>query len=337
MPVPFVVEVSDSSQVGEVRRAALRLAEVSSFNEVDQGRLAIVATELTTNTLRHAVRGSVLLQASNTPDGDAVELLAIDHGPGIASIDYSMRDGHSTGGTPGNGLGALKRLSDQFDIYSQLDKGTVVLSRICSQARPPQTAPVAVWSGICTPIRHETECGDAWCAIVDSSGFLLMVADGLGHGPEAALASSRAVEVLRENVQQPPAIILQRAHLGLSGTRGAAVAVAGFSAAGSVLRYAGVGNISGTLVSGGQRRGMASHNGTVGSQVRKVQEFEYPYSPGDLIIMHSDGLQTHWSLDPYPGLVTRHPAVIAGVLYRDFRRGRDDASVVVVRIVAARK
>src|SRR5690348_16825219 len=99
MPVPFVVEVSDSSQIGEVRRAAIRLGEASGFDAVGQGRLGIVATELTTNTLRHAVRGSVLLQVTNTADGEAIDVLAIDHGPGIASIDHSMRDGHSTGGT----------------------------------------------------------------------------------------------------------------------------------------------------------------------------------------------------------------------------------------------
>jgi hypothetical protein len=52
---------------------------------------------------------------------------------------------------------------------------------------------------------------------------------------------------------------------------------------------------------------------------------------GFLLVMHSDGLATHWNLDQYPGLVGRRPSLIAGVLYRDFARGRDDVTVVVAK------
>ena len=47
--------------------------------------------------------------------------------------------------------------------------------------------------------------------------------------------------------------------------------------------------------------------------------------------MHSDGISARWSLDDYPGLVRRHPGVVAGLLYRDFQRESDDATVIVVR------
>jgi hypothetical protein len=120
-------------------------------------------------------------------------------------------------------------------------------------------------------------------------------------------------------------------HAAIGGTRGAAVAVAQLDPAASTLTFAGVGNIAGTLLApGGASRGLFSHNGTVGHQVRKVQPFEYPWSPGGVLVLHSDGLQTRWSLGAYPGLIRRHPAVIAGVLHRDFLRGRDDATVLVI-------
>jgi hypothetical protein len=89
------------------------------------------------------------------------------------------------------------------------------------------------------------------------------------------------------------------------------------------------------LLSPAGSRGLFTHNGTVGAQVRKVQEFEYAWPDGGLLVMHSDGLQTRWSMDPYPGLMARHPAVVAGVLYRDFQRGRDDATVLVLRCNSA--
>jgi hypothetical protein len=74
-----------------------------------------------------------------------------------------------------------------------------------------------------------------------------------------------------------------------------------------------------------------SHNGIVGHNMRKVQEFVVPCPPGALCIMHSDGIQTQWDLAAYPGLHARTPALIAAILMRDFIRRRDDAMVLVVR------
>jgi hypothetical protein len=99
---------------------------------------------------------------------------------------------------------------------------------------------------------------------------------------------------------------------------------------GTGVRYTGVGNISGVLAGGERSRGLASQNGTVGLQLRKVQAFDYEWPPRGLLVMHSDGISNRWQLDTYPGLAQRHPAVVAGVLWRDFGRGRDDATIVVV-------
>jgi hypothetical protein len=76
---------------------------------------------------------------------------------------------------------------------------------------------------------------------------------------------------------------------------------------------------------------MVSYNGTVGHEVRKIQEFTYQWPQQGLLVMHSDGLKTQWRLDRYPGLMHKHPSLIAGVLYRDFNRGRDDVTVLVAR------
>jgi hypothetical protein len=97
-----------------------------------------------------------------------------------------------------------------------------------------------------------------------------------------------------------------------------------------------VGNISGVIVQNAQTRSMVSYNGTVGHELRKVQEFQYPWPANGLLVMCSDGLSNRWEFRRYPGLAMRHPAVIAGVLWRDHNRGRDDATIFVARKRAAK-
>jgi hypothetical protein len=123
------------------------------------------------------------------------------------------------------------------------------------------------------------------------------------------------------------------AHEALRPTRGAALAVARIDFAADELRFAGVGNIGAVAIDDG-RRALVSHNGIVGHNMRKVQEFAVPFGPGALCILHSDGIETRWDLDKYPGLQGRSPALVAAILMRDHIRGRDDAMVLVVRRLA---
>jgi anti-sigma regulatory factor (Ser/Thr protein kinase) len=320
------VAVSEPSQVGEARRVAARLAEAIGLDERIRGEVAIVATELATNLARYARKGAVLIQALDLPAGPTLELLSIDSGPGMADLSACLRDGYSTGGTAGNGLGAVRRLSTEFDIHS-IPAGTVIVSRF----RRPATAtggPGFDWAAISVPAPHETVCGDAWRIAVGPEGAALMVCDGLGHGPLAAEAAGRAAAAFAERPFDDAAALIERAHGALTGSRGAAMAVATIGRTG--LRYAGAGNIAGVLIGGERPRGLPSQNGTVGVQIRKIQALDYEWPAGGRLFMHSDGLTNRWTLDSYPGLISRHPAVQAGVLWRDCTRGRDDATIVIV-------
>ena len=331
-PSHTVIAVSDASQIGEARRGAQRAAAQAGLNETDAGRVGIVATELATNLVRHVHVGGELLVAARHGESPAVELLSVDKGPGMADVDRCTRDGFSTGGTPGNGLGAVGRLSSEFDIYSS-PSGTVIWSRVApSNGMPKRWAPATPTCGaVSVAAPGETVCGDAWWLAVGEDRIAMMGADGLGHGPLAAEASVAACAVFGHDAFGGPAHLLEEAHRALTSTRGAALAAASLDPAGQKLRYGGEGNIAGTLLGAGvPSRGLFSHNGTLGHVVRKFQEFEYPWTPDAVLVMHSDGLQTRWDLSKYPGLLRRHPAVIAAVLYRDFRRGRDDATVVVL-------
>ena len=121
------------------------------------------------------------------------------------------------------------------------------------------------------------------------------------------------------------------AHAALHGTRGAALAIARIDSALGQLTFAGVGNIAGAIVDCDGHRHLLSHNGIVGSNLLKVQEFVQPWRPESMLILHTDGIGPRWDLDAYPGLCLRHPSLIAAVLYRDFGRARDDATVLVLR------
>lgn len=326
------VVVREQSQVAEARRRAAAAAAASGFGETATGRVALVATELATNLVKHGQGGRLLVDAA---DGQ-VSLLALDTGAGIADIARSLADGYSTAGTAGNGLGALRRLADPFELVSWPGRGTVVLARIADRESAPDAsaprAPRDRLAGVVVAMPGETACGDAFSWHEDGQSHTVFVVDGLGHGIDAARAANEAVAHFQRSRTQALADIVQGVHGAIRHTRGAAVGVARIHWASGIVAFAGVGNIAATFVPrapGGAMRRMVSHNGIVGHNARKIQAFEYPCGDG-LLVMHSDGIATSWNLPGYPGLLQAHPQLVAAVLYRDHARGRDDATVVVV-------
>jgi hypothetical protein len=163
----------------------------------------------------------------------------------------------------------------------------------------------------------------------------VLVVDGLGHGPQAAEAADEAVRIFTAHSSDPPAEIITRIHDALKKARGAAAAIAEIRPLAGTLIYAGVGNIAGSILSNTLSRSLVSHNGTLGHVMARVQEFKAEWPRDGILVMHSDGLQSRWELSKYAGLLARQPALIGGVLLRDFRRERDDASVMVMKGVPA--
>lgn len=327
----MITAVADASQVSEARRLAGDFARRHGLPEARLPQLAIVVTELATNLLKHGGGGHIVVDVFDDRDGAGIEVLALDRGPGMADVERCIADGYSTAGSPGNGLGAILRQSDQVQLYSRPGRGTAMMVRFLMQA--PHTPPAVVVGAVVAPYPGETVCGDRWTMGLAESGRTLLVADGSGHGIEAARAADTAARVFHEYLNDSCEQLMDRLHRALMPTRGAALAIARIDTAARVVRYVGVGNISGVMVSGTETRHMMSHNGTAGHVAPRIREITYPFVADPLVIMHSDGLTPRWDLSTYPGLVMQHPALVAGVLLRDFRRGRDDASVVAMRTV----
>jgi serine phosphatase RsbU (regulator of sigma subunit) len=183
------------------------------------------------------------------------------------------------------------------------------------------------------PLQEGDACGDAWAVRHSGGRDQILVVDGLGHGLLASQAADTALRVFEESDFAAPADIVKSMHGPLRSTRGASLALADVNYSSGQILYAGVGNISGVILRPGGTRSMVSHNGTVGHELHRVEGFAYPWSPDVTLVFHSDGLLSRWQLDPYPGLLARHPSIIAGILYRDFQRGRDDVTIVVSRTV----
>jgi anti-sigma regulatory factor (Ser/Thr protein kinase)/serine/threonine protein phosphatase PrpC len=300
------------------------------FDETLAGRVALIVNELGSNLLKHAQRGRLLLAERRRHAGE-IEILSIDEGPGIRNLDQSMRDGFSTGGTPGTGLGAARRLADDFDIHSSVPGGTLIVARVRQRSGEPppagqfDTGVVA----LCAP--GEMVCGDGFAIGIDGSNAAALLADGLGHGPQAAEAAQAAIALFVKAPLDSPAKQLEAAHTLLRMTRGAAVSLVQLDAEGSQIRSAGAGNVVTRLVSGVANRTLLSQNGTVGVQIRRVEEIRGEWPAHALVVMHSDGLLTRWAPEVLAPLLARDPSLAAALLVRDFCRGRDDVTVVIVR------
>ena len=326
-----VLPIEDPSQVGHARRIAQSLANDLGFDATDAGRVALAATELATNLLKHAHHGALHLRSIPARSGSGIELVAVDRGPGF-NAGECLADGFSTGGTQGTGLGALVRQAQVFDLYSD-SRGSVVLA----QLYPRHVSAAPVRFGVSQHSLHDIPaCGDVWHLAVDGSRISALVIDGIGHGEEAEQAGLAGAAVFAAAPFSEPTISMLEMHQAMMGTRGGAAAVALYDARTGNLRFAGIGNIGACVLSAEKSRGLASHPGIVGSQYRKGQGFDYPVDDGQLLIMFSDGLQSRWNLRDYPGLIHRHPSTIATLLHRDFCRGRDDVTVMVIALEAAR-
>jgi hypothetical protein len=229
-------------------------------------------------------------------------------------------------------------LASTLDIYSRPRGGTALLAQLLTvhanggKLPSPVTGMGFDYEVINLPKSGEVLCGDSYAVYnCPDGGVQVMVVDGLGHGPLAAEAAERATAVFKTQESRSLTNLMEGCHTALQGSRGAALAIAHIDIAKQQVIFTGVGNINALIWSSDDVRIMVSHNGTVGVQIHRMQEFTYPWARRARLVMHSDGLSAQMKLNNYSDLAGRSPGLIAGVLYRDFSRDRDDATIFVLR------
>ncbi|HEV7860349.1 MAG TPA: ATP-binding protein [Pyrinomonadaceae bacterium] len=342
------VEIRDEAQVGTARRAVHSYASDLEFSEVELAEIDIVVQEIGTNAARYASAGGWLHFTSTPSTGaEGLELFYWDTGPGIYNMDRAIRDGVSTSGSLGAGLGAISRLMDEFDVYSTMrltgrlaapqrrtSHGTVLLARKWT-SNGKQAADAAdlaqrigVWS---RPHPDEDLNGDAYFMRQRGGRTLFAVIDGLGHGPGAKEAADVAMLTLDDWMGEPLDDVMTAAHNALRATRGAVMGAAIIDYKNERFHYASVGNISARVFGTPEHVSLISTNGMLGGRLGKLRVWTYGWASGATLVMTSDGLSENWDINSYPGLLGRSPQLLAGILMRDYARQADDATVLVVR------
>ena len=307
----LLIPVTDKSQASGARRLASVWTREAGCDEDHIARVALVVTELANNLHLHTTHGgSLLLRRFDVENRPAIEILSLDSGPGTANFSQFMRDGYSTSGTMGTGLGAVSAaFAPVRGAFAAWPRHGFAQSSVAERGEIRLLGSPA--GSVNLPTRSETVSGDSWCYCDGKNGCArLVIADGLGHGPAAAQASRRAMDVFAAGHTKPLPELLAAMHEALRPTRGAAVAVAEMDLAQEKLRYVGVGNIAATILSSARSTSLVSMNGTVGAACHTIQEFTYPWSRESLLVMSSDGLKTQWNLARYQGLQTRHPSLL---------------------------
>jgi len=326
--------IEDRSFFAIIKKDVSSEAEKLGFSAQKIAKLHIVIKELVTNLLKFGEKNRELLWKTIYYNGQAgIEILTLDKGPGIRSISQAMEDGFSTSGTAGEGLGAIKRQSDYFDIYSQSGLGTVVLSRFFTEEPSTRVQPFS-FAALSVARPGERLCGDGYCLSYEPEAqrCQLLLLDGLGHGEGAYEASQAAIATYRQFKKGEPAEVLKTIHQEIKKTRGAVAMALSYEPNEATISYCGVGNISGKMIGYNKTKHFSSFNGIVGHVMSsRIHNQEIKWERGSQLFLHSDGLVSRSDPSKYTQLQNHDPAILAACLYRDYSRGNDDTTIIICK------
>lgn len=331
-----IFTIENASQAYPVREAANELGKELGFDESKIGAANIVINELAHNLVKHANGGSILIaplksaQSQTLDEEIGFEIIALDRAQGMEDIENSMKDGVSTSQNKsiGSGLGAIQRLSDKLDSFSFPGAGTAIVSQFLNPgARRSLNCDIGAVS---VPLPSETVCGDGWVVLERGKKLYVLVIDGLGHGVDAGAATDIALSVFKKNKSLSPVEIVDDLHIALRRSRGAALSVAIIDTQEGRLSFCGIGNVTGFIdQKDAKKNRLMPAPGTAGYERRKLKEITFPWLQDSVLILHTDGLSS--KLDLLANLRHKSSSTIAAILLRDYWRGRDDGTVLVIK------
>ncbi|WP_207532455.1 serine/threonine protein kinase [Desertivirga arenae] len=323
----------DRSYFSILKKEIHKQAHDEGYSDKRIAELDIIISELTSNLHKHAVDGEVLFANIKSEAGDYLEIITIDNGPGINDVSRMMADGMSTTNTLGQGLGSIKRLSDTFDIYSQKDWGTITLNRLLKEAKKQRNPLMYEIHALVVAKPGETLSGDGTYYKVTQEYFKILIADGLGHGPEANKAVNEAVNAFKICPFHSPVEVLRYIDSSIKRTRGMVGTVIIYNRKTNIWSVAGVGNISCKFANGLSYKNIMSYNGIIGHNIpRTMHDQEIALADFPHFIACSDGLKSKWESAKYPLIGRCDPSILAAAIYKDFARKTDDMSVVIGKV-----
>jgi anti-sigma regulatory factor (Ser/Thr protein kinase) len=315
------------------------------FNDGRRQNMALVAAELVSNQVKHA-RSKGLLQIWQQP-GPALDLVALDFGPGISNLVLAQQDGFSTTNTLGKGLGSIRRLSDESAVYSvqpQDDKekkwhGSLFWVRFWLNGRggvkkdadmPGIFGPKVKLGLFARALGEDRYNGDRIYMLQDGDRLRWLHLDGLGHGQGAHESVDNLAGCLVRG--DGAAAVLMQADRQLAPTRGA-VAISGVvNLADKSVEFMGVGDMGAYFYAAEKLQNLTFAPGVLGKEHKTPQSNKLKYEKRCTIVTASDGIRRSWKIESFPGLFNQHPQVIAYLLGNIMGRTSDDQSLCVVKI-----
>ena len=326
-------QIDDRSLVAFIKREIHNLAVNNGFSTHRAAEVDIIVSELTSNLIKYAERGELLYRIHAGENGTEIQIYCIDNGAGIDNLQRIMNDGFSTANTLGQGLGAIKRLSNEFQIFSIRNWGTVQYIRIANTTQDMPERKTLDFAAIQVCLPGEVVCGDGYHVKYTTGGFQIFVGDGLGHGANANIAVEEAIKAFRICREKDPAEIIRDIHSSVRKTRGLVATIATVDYKSAQWTICGVGNISTRIFNGVESKTYTPYNGIVGHNIpRTINNTIVPYEKHQTIVMHSDGVKNRWNLSDLQSIMKYEPEMIAAALYKDQMRGTDDATVFVGKI-----
>jgi anti-sigma regulatory factor (Ser/Thr protein kinase) len=332
LPLPQAFAILHESSASQARRAARAIAASLGFAPEACEEIALAMTELATNLVKHASSGKLVLTPLAVGGRIGLQIESQDCGPGIGDVEQTLADGFSTAGSLGTGLGAVNRLMDEFDIASERGDGTRVVCRKWVRQYQPSASRCPLAFGVATrPHPNSQVNGDAFVIMHWAQSALAGVIDGLGHGQFAHRAAQAARQYVESHFDLPLAQIFRGTGRACRATRGVVMALARFDWGLERLAFASVGNIEVRVYPPSEPFQFSIRRGIVGLNAPSALVTEHPWRAENMMVLHSDGVGTHWAWSDFPSLAGKPVTAAAQELLRALAKQEDDATVLVVR------
>jgi anti-sigma regulatory factor (Ser/Thr protein kinase) len=342
------VALIEEASIGQARRALKRCAAEIDFTDRQLAEGDIVVKEIGSNAIKFGRgTGQIYFTATDTNlDLPGIEIVYVDKGPGIEDTALALEDGYTTTGSMGAGLGAVKRMADEFYIYSMLQSSTrrlslyertthgtaIVVRKYVAADLERDSGRRTRWGAFTRPQVGEESNGDGYLIKTFENRQLIAIIDGLGHGEGARMATSAAIASIEEHSEAGVEAIMRATHEALRPTRGAVMGLAAIDWSSHTIEYSGIGNADFRVLGGGKPLRFISLNGTLGSRLDRIKVFKEPLPRAATIAMSTDGISDRWDLENYPGLLGLDPQLLCAVIMRDYGRTNDDSTILCGRL-----
>ncbi len=332
---PECVPINDEYALYTVRSRVMERANRIGMPKQCVNELEIIVRELVSNVLKHSrKRGHVIISHSTEGKNPDLVIDVVDQGPGFEDFEKALEDGYSSSGSLGAGLPTVLRFAEHVELVRSGPNGSHIRVHK-SMISKRKSENFWEFTLFIKPHMKETIAGDYGTFIHDRESITVVLADGLGHGPEAAVASQTAVEIAFTHSKLSLVEMIQIMHKKLMKLRGAAISLARINPNEKQIEWLGIGNVAGGLVTKShdkERRTLlfTNYSGTVGVQLRAFQLIQYKYQTGDWLVLVSDGFRKGW-VDNISKMANMDIRNVGHKMIRKYTRPGDDASILIGR------